>query len=180
MFQFLSFVKFAADRGANELNENPKLSYICSMEFARTASWSIWLWRWSWCCWIYKACWWTRALRSIPSWTVYLFGMGLGRTSFLAIERSKYGRKESISWIHKGKDSEYEALAFYLTLPSGKVYRASLTWSSPKAAKQFMRRLIPEVINLQSSYGGPIIAVQVENEYGMYYNSEQNHLRRVF
>ena len=43
-----------------------------------------------------------------------------------------------------------------------------------------MRRLIPEVINLQSSYGGPIIAVQVENEYGMYYNSDQNHLRRVF
>ena len=43
-----------------------------------------------------------------------------------------------------------------------------------------MRRLIPEVINLQSSYGGPIIAVQVENEYGMYYNSDQNHLRRGF
>ena len=43
-----------------------------------------------------------------------------------------------------------------------------------------MRRLIPEVINLQSSYGGAIIAVQVENEYGMYYNSDQNHLRQVF
>ena len=43
-----------------------------------------------------------------------------------------------------------------------------------------MRRLLPEVVNLQSSYGGPIIAVQVENEYGMYFNSDQNHLRRVF
>ena len=42
-----------------------------------------------------------------------------------------------------------------------------------------MRRLIPEVINLQG-YGTPIIAVQVENEYGMYYNSDQNHLRQVF
>ena len=43
-----------------------------------------------------------------------------------------------------------------------------------------MRRLLPEVVNLQSLYGGPIIAVQVENEYGMYFNSDQDHLRRVF
>ena len=65
-------------------------------------------------------------------------------------------------------------------MATDQTHRASMSWSPLKAAKQFMRRLIPEVINLQSSYGGPIIAVQVENEYGMYYNSDQNHLRRVF
>ena len=46
--------------------------------------------------------------------------------------------------------------------------------------KRFVKRLLPEVINLQRSFGGPIIAVQVENEYGMYFNADKNHLRRVF
>ncbi|XP_041373724.1 beta-galactosidase-1-like protein 2 isoform X2 [Gigantopelta aegis] len=44
-----------------------------------------------------------------------------------------------------------------------------------KAAKSYLSQLLSRVVDLQFSNGGPIIAVQVENEYGSYSN-DTNHL----
>lgn len=41
------------------------------------------------------------------------------------------------------------------------------------AAERYLKRLGKEVANLQASHGGPIIAVQVENEYGSYGNDKE-------
>jgi len=44
--------------------------------------------------------------------------------------------------------------------------------------KPFMMRLLKEVVDLQIDYGGPIILMQVENEYGGYAN-DLNYLREL-
>ncbi len=42
-----------------------------------------------------------------------------------------------------------------------------------KAASRYIRRLAKEVSSLQCSKGGPIVMVQIENEYGSYGNDKQ-------
>lgn len=44
------------------------------------------------------------------------------------------------------------------------------------AVKRFFGQLIPLIKYQQSKYGGPIVAVQVENEYGMYAGQDGAHL----
>ena len=44
------------------------------------------------------------------------------------------------------------------------------------AVERYFKQLIPKISKYQSSNGGPIIAVQVENEYGGYGNQDSGHL----
>ncbi|CAG5098947.1 Oidioi.mRNA.OKI2018_I69.XSR.g16113.t1.cds [Oikopleura dioica] len=47
------------------------------------------------------------------------------------------------------------------------------------AVKRYFAELLPLVKYQQSKYGGPIIAVQVENEYGLYAGQDPNHLNTL-
>lgn len=51
-----------------------------------------------------------------------------------------------------------------------------------EAANQFFGRILPIFVPLQYSRGGPIIAFQIENEYGSYYSDDveyMNHLKSL-
>ena len=45
-----------------------------------------------------------------------------------------------------------------------------------KAVERYFNHLIPKILKYQSSQGGPIIGVQIENEYGGYGNTDSHHL----
>ncbi|XP_052252882.1 beta-galactosidase-1-like protein 2 isoform X2 [Dreissena polymorpha] len=47
-----------------------------------------------------------------------------------------------------------------------------------KAVEKYLGMLIPEIVDLQYSKGGPIIAVQIENEFGSY-SSDVGHLKFI-
>nr|XP_022302707.1 beta-galactosidase-1-like protein 2 [Crassostrea virginica] len=47
-----------------------------------------------------------------------------------------------------------------------------------EAVKRFLTELIPRIVDLQRTNGGPIIAVQVENEFGSY-SKEVDHLHAI-
>ena len=96
-------------------------NYICSMEFTRTVSWSIWLWRRSWGDWIYIACWWLGLYRIVYTfyfvldhifvrngiWVDFLFGYWefqtwLYRVNIIDIQRPRFAAREA---IHETTDS---------------------------------------------------------------------------
>lgn len=81
--------------------------------------------------------------------------------------------------------AEWEFGGFPAWLMKNPEMRTALRSNNPafmKPAKQWIMRLGKEVTPLQVGNGGPIIAVQVENEYGDFGASQayMDHLRRIF
>ena len=93
----------------------------CSMEFTRTISWSIWLWRRSWGDWIYIACWWLGLYRIVytfysvldhifvrnGTWVDFLLGYlefqtWLYGVNIIDIQRPRFAVREA---IHETTDS---------------------------------------------------------------------------
>ena len=57
------------------------------------------------------------------------------------------------------------------------LFRSSLSWHPHSELLAWIfNHLIPKILKYQSSQGGPIIGVQIENEYGGYGNTDSHHL----
>lgn len=65
---------------------------------------------------------------------------------------------------------EFGGLPGWLLRSNGNEIRTNGPWFM-KAVKQYFAQIFEMVKTLQSGYGGPIIAVQLENEYGTFGNS---------
>lgn len=70
---------------------------------------------------------------------------------------------------------DWGGLPFWLLRDESMVVRSQHP-AYVRAVKRYFAVLLPLVVPLQATHGGPIIAVQVENEYGMYFGAQSDHL----
>ena len=83
-----------------------------------------------------------------------------GRTALLASEGSQYARQSQLQTI-----SRYNYIYFSLL---SKIFL--------EAVERYFKELLPKLVPLQRCNKGPIIAFQVENEYGDFPDGEIGHL----